>query len=486
MDATNPGSGADTAADIHAAVRRSLDLATEFSNRARSAAGAPHAGRGVESLPPLGGHLAALRSASAEVDIYSSQIAELPPEPPTARGRLGGSIIRALRRVLWWQTSRLQEVFRAFSRRQRIEMETLEGVEASLQRVNERCRGLEDAQLRLQSRLTGLVTGQEFHRLQSSLGKITSDLEALRASVEASPGRVPPGSPDAAAPAAVDPNISSMVREIGKQLDTLRGEVSMQQLRISLLTKADRSREPFGAPSYRFNGTAKETGFDELYVAFEDIFRGSRADVKERLAVYLHDMKSAGIGAPGMPIVDLGCGRGEWLELLRSNQMDAHGVDRNPVMLETCRGFGLDVRRQDALSYLSTVEDESLGGVTAFHLIEHLPFDYLIALVDQSLRALRPGGWVIFETPNPANIAVGAHTFYLDPTHLHPLPSSMMRFFVEARGFTDVEIKELNPDPEWRKLEGDDDPVVARINQYFHGPRDYAVIGRKPGSVSAS
>ena len=113
-------------------------------------------------------------------------------------------------------------------------------------------------------------------------------------------------------------------------------------------------------------------------------------------------------------------------------------------------------------------------------MVEHMPFDAILTLIDQALRVLKRGGVIILETPNPANVLVGAYTFHFDPTHLKPLPSQMLRFCVEARGFCDVQVRELHPYPEVLLLPDDATGVASRINQLFYGPQDYAVIGRKP------
>jgi O-antigen chain-terminating methyltransferase len=126
---------------------------------------------------------------------------------------------------------------------------------------------------------------------------------------------------------------------------------------------------------------------------------------------------------------------------------------------------------------LRTLPDNCLGGVTGFHIIEHLPLETLIELLDETVRVLRPGGLALFETPNPENILVGSHDFYLDPTHLKPLPSLQVQFLAEYRGLSRVEVLHLNPPPAEKRLSGSE--VAERFNHHFYGPRDYAVIGWK-------
>jgi O-antigen chain-terminating methyltransferase len=143
-----------------------------------------------------------------------------------------------------------------------------------------------------------------------------------------------------------------------------------------------------------------------------------------------------------------------------------------------CQELGLDVRPADLGEYLSGVPDASLGAVTLSHVVEHLPYRLVIALLDEVLRALKPGGMLILETPNPQNIQVGAHTFYTDPTHRNPLPSSMLKFLVEARGFTGVQVLSLSPYPVGEAVP-EDSELARRFNAYFYGAQDYAVIARK-------
>jgi len=117
--------------------------------------------------------------------------------------------------------------------------------------------------------------------------------------------------------------------------------------------------------------------------------------------------------------------------------------------------------------------------VTAFHLVEHLPFRKLIHLLDEVTRVLQTGGVAILETPNPGNILVGARDFYRDPTHRHPIPDGTLRLLVESRGLSVVQVLPLHPDDIDRVPGGDGDALRQRFNDYFYGPRDYAVVGVK-------
>ncbi len=176
-----------------------------------------------------------------------------------------------------------------------------------------------------------------------------------------------------------------------------------------------------------------------FYTAFEDRYRGSGALIRERLAVYEPLARCS-----GGPVLDLGCGRGEWLQLLRDWGLEARGVDLEPAMVNLCRQQGLAVETLDAMAALQASPDASLGMVTALHLVEHLPFELLTELVRECRRVLRPDGFLLMETPNAENLLVGANDFYTDPTHLRPIPSNLLRFLPECHGFHRSEVVRLH------------------------------------------
>jgi len=217
-----------------------------------------------------------------------------------------------------------------------------------------------------------------------------------------------------------------------------------------------------------------EEGLAELYADFEDQFRGPYEEIKDRLRVYLPIFERARVTTD---ILDVGCGRGEWLELLRETGMQARGVDHNRIFIERCRQRGLDVVQADAIAYLRELADASLNAATSFHLVEHLPFKTLLTLLDEAVRVLKPGAPLILETPNPANFIVGSHTFYADPTHRNPIPSMTLRFLLEARGLKNIEVMNVRPQEE-AKIAGDDE-LTKRFNEYFFASPDYGIVGWK-------
>lgn len=220
---------------------------------------------------------------------------------------------------------------------------------------------------------------------------------------------------------------------------------------------------------------------DALYVALQAEFRGNREDITERLRIYLPMLEEMRSGSQRLSVLDLGCGRGEWLELLRGTGWHAVGVDSNRVMVERCLQRGLTVVDADATEYLRGLPPASVAAVTAFHVVEHLQFAAVVELIDEVVRVLEPGGMAIFETPNPENVLVGSCSFYCDPSHHHPIPAPVLKFVAEHRGLQDVRVLPLHPD---RSASPEESAGVARFSAHFEGPRDYALVGRKaePGT----
>jgi O-antigen chain-terminating methyltransferase len=180
--------------------------------------------------------------------------------------------------------------------------------------------------------------------------------------------------------------------------------------------------------------------------------------------------------------VDIGCGRGEWLELLAGQGIRAVGIDLDPGMAREAQHAGLDARTGDGIEWLERQPPDSVDVVTAFHVIEHLPFDRLLRLLDAALQALAPGGVAIFETPNPENLLVATNSFHLDPTHRHPIPPPLAEFLAQQRGFGRTELLRLNPLPAQMRVPGDDE-LTRRVNQLLYGAQDYALVAWKQGAA---
>lgn len=221
-----------------------------------------------------------------------------------------------------------------------------------------------------------------------------------------------------------------------------------------------------------------EHALDSLYVAFENRFRGSTDDIAKRLLRYLPIFRHSGAVAAGGEVLDIGCGRGEWLSLLKNSNVRGRGVDLNASMVAEARARGLEVLEGDAVDHLRGLPGDHLAAVTGFHIVEHLPFALLVRLFDEAYRALQPGGFVLFETPNPENLVVGACTFNYDPTHIRALPPDLLRFLAEARGYEASRIVRTDADCELDQPESGFTPV--EVNDWFRQPPDYALYARKP------
>jgi SAM-dependent methyltransferase len=212
-----------------------------------------------------------------------------------------------------------------------------------------------------------------------------------------------------------------------------------------------------------------------LYVDFEEHFRGSEKDIRARQASDATRFR----GAPG-PVADLGCGRGEFLEALAAEGVAAIGCDANPVMAARAKEKKLAVDQADLFTWLAGRADGSLGGVTAFQVVEHLSPASLFDLVELAIRKLAPSGRVLFETINPESV-YAMRWFWMDLTHVRPVPAPSLAQLLTASGFRDVAVDFRSPVPESDGLPRGlaDDPRFAPLARLLFAPQDYAVTGVK-------
>lgn len=224
------------------------------------------------------------------------------------------------------------------------------------------------------------------------------------------------------------------------------------------------------------------------YLELEQRFRGTPEEIRERISSYLPYLGG------DRPVLDLGCGRGEALEVLREHGIEARGVDSSRRMVEECRERGLEAAEGDLFEVLAAASEGSLGGVVSFHVIEHLAAPSLDRLVRLAWRALAAGGVLILETPNPLSVVVAARNFWLDPTHRRPIHPESLKLLLELAGFRAVEHLELRPfraeerlpEIDLRALPAEQQLLADRVNRLrdrldavLFGFQDYAVIGRK-------
>jgi O-antigen chain-terminating methyltransferase len=302
----------------------------------------------------------------------------------------------------------------------------------------------------------------------ATIGAVRTEL--LRSRTEIIEARGLAGTADEKAQSSIDHAEGARI-----ELAAARRMIGEEARRLSAVL----DRVETGAPEKpQMDAVADEEGLDALYVAFENKFRGSTSEILERTKRYLPLFRVSEPVTRGGVVLDIGCGRGEWLSVLEENRIKARGIDLNGAMVAEAAARGHDVTEGDALGYLRAQPDNSLAAVTGFHIIEHLPFRMLVAVLDELARVLEPGGIILFETPNPENLVVGACTFNYDPTHLKALPPDLMRFLAEARGFEAARIIRTADDCDLDRPESGFTPT--EVNDWFRQPPDYAVFARKP------
>jgi len=223
------------------------------------------------------------------------------------------------------------------------------------------------------------------------------------------------------------------------------------------------------------------------YVGFEDQFRGSQDEIRKRLTEYVP------LFAGARDVLDVGCGRGEFLDLLREAGVIARGIDINAEMVEVCRARGLDAATADALGALEEAADGSVGGLFAAQVVEHLEPNYLLRLLDTAFHKLRPGSRIVLETINPACWFAFFESYIRDITHVRPIHPETLKYLLTASGFQQVEVSFRAPYPEHEKLQpaagGGTDVAdlietvnanAEKLNRLLFTHLDYAAIALRP------
>jgi 2-polyprenyl-3-methyl-5-hydroxy-6-metoxy-1,4-benzoquinol methylase len=219
------------------------------------------------------------------------------------------------------------------------------------------------------------------------------------------------------------------------------------------------------------------------YFLFEAKYRGSRSEIMDRQRQYLTFFLNK------KNVLDIGCGRGEFVELLLQNNVDVKGIDILEDNVFYCSERGLPVTLGDALNCLTNVEDHSLGGIFMAQVIEHLNISDQIAFVKLAYKKLQPGAYLIVETINPQALIVYVESFYMDPTHTKPVHPLTLKFWIDAEGFQSVEFIYSSPVSEEFKIPKLNDVqdqninqfnnAISRLNDIVYGNRDYAIVARK-------
>jgi O-antigen chain-terminating methyltransferase len=271
---------------------------------------------------------------------------------------------------------------------------------------------------------------------------------------------------------------------LAQRLDVLIGRLHEELTVVGGLVDRILAGEPLGVATDMETPRQLPEAMLAATRAFADAFRGSEAEITGRVAEHL-----ALLGGCA-PVLDLGCGRGELLMVLQRAGIAASGVDADPAMVASCLRAGLSVQQGEAVEMLRMQPRESLGAVVALHLVEHLPAAGWMGLVEAAAQALRPGGVLLIESPNPDSLRVGAGLFWMDPTHRVPVHPDALAFVVRAVGLEVGEVRlahEFPPEqhlarpgqsPEVREL-------AERLDKWLSAPRDFVLVARRPEGSTA-
>lgn len=283
----------------------------------------------------------------------------------------------------------------------------------------------------------------------------------------------------------INPNLEENIRNNNKRLDSIDETLMMQAVKVKKLDTKLQNVPAGAAVSVAQNEMVLAEAENEYscidYFDFENHFRGSREDIKsvqQQYVKYFEGRKN---------VLDLGCGRGEFLELMKENNINAVGVECYTEFAEYCKMKELNVVEDDAIEYLE--KQEKVGGIFAGQLIEHLKFNQIVKLCELAYEKLEEGAYIILETPNPMSLAIYTHAFYMDPSHNKPIHPLTMEYFMRKVGFKEVEILFTASSKyplEIPALISDNIDNLDAFNQSMEevsktlfGSQDYAIIGRR-------
>ena len=338
-------------------------------------------------------------------------------------------------------------------------------------------RRLADANRRLE------VFGERIGLLQGDLERSGEHLRALEVKVDHAHERVSEGDQRIEVFGERVGLLQEDLERSGEHLRALEGKVGHAHERVSEGDQHLKALDNSIQLARRRSGQSDSDllKLDNWYQDLQALHRGAPEAVLEVQKSYTaHFNERAWLQAAG-PVVDLGCGRGEWLSLLAQEGWMTRGVDSSEEAVREARERGLDVELGDLVEFLETCPENSLSGVTAFQVIEHLPFGRIMALMHTAFRALIPGGILLLDTPNPENLQVSTYSFWLDPTHRHPIPPPLIMDLSYHVGFRDGSVLRKNPFPQWREQERGTS-LEGEVAYRLYGPQDYALLAYKPAA----
>ena len=258
-----------------------------------------------------------------------------------------------------------------------------------------------------------------------------------------------------------------------RDLDRIGHEYDIIHARFSVAERSLAAAPTPAAPAAPPPEPSRAPGFpDGFYLRFEEEFRGPEDAIRARQRSYVEHFRSV----PG-PVVDCGCGRGEFLGALREAGIASYGIDSNRIAVEMARARGVDARFEDAFEHLRAIDGE-LGGISALQVVEHLEPEAVYEFLGLCRRALSPGGRLLLETINPDSV-YALRAFRLDPTHRWPVPAATLDLMAREVGFEEREVRWLSPVPPEEILE-EKSENDRKINRWLFAPQDYALFAARP------
>jgi len=427
--------------------------------RARHANGASN---GTASLPDLTPLLHARDSAEAKV----ASIGTVNPRPGGLKNSMIQRAKRIVARALDWHVREQVEFNRGVMACVQATIEVLNECKQSLASVAE-VRDIRD-------HWTQWHTGWE-QKLTTTEIQFLRSISELQAAFQHRVTLM-----DASYREQVKAQHASFEREMERQAEQIQqrfwDELARVRAQYELIIHSElklmRQRASLARSMERIAESAPPEFANVDWLKFAERFRGSEEDIRRRQRVYASRFREHA------PVLDLGCGRGEMLQVFRDASIVARGIDSNDDSIALCEASGLDVEKADLFAYLSALPDASLGGVICCQVVEHLPQARLPEMIHLAHAKLRAGGLLAIETPNPECLAIFATHFYIDPTHRHPVPPALASFYLEEAGFGRIEIERMSPAIETM-------PSLAELpdafRKDFFGSFDYAAFGIKLG-----
>lgn len=278
----------------------------------------------------------------------------------------------------------------------------------------------------------------------------------------------------------IDQQVQNFIIEFENIQQSLQSQLSQFRLDLNTVRRSTEFKpesNQLRSGEVEISQSNQNTIDDILYVALEDAFRGDRDLVAQRQSEYIPLLGNK--IDTDHPLIDLGCGRGEWLTMLKERGIPARGIDGNSACVAECVELDLDVQKGDLIAFLKQCEDDSFGAVTLFQVFEHLPFPVLVDCLQEIQRVLVSGGILIAEIPNAKNVRVGSGTFWIDPTHQRPLFPEVLQFLATYVGFTSVDGKytnRLGPVHDLAGLTGGAKAALESAMEALDGPGDFALI----------